>query len=41
LSFRRKLGEIGTHGNGHMLMIEENNRAIAVVISTWLDKSVR
>jgi len=26
------------HGNGHMMMIEKNNEAIAAVIAQWLEK---
>jgi pimeloyl-ACP methyl ester carboxylesterase len=33
-----KLAEAGIHGNGHMMMLEKNNREIAEVISRWLDK---
>jgi hypothetical protein len=35
-----KLGDIGLHGNGHMMMMEKNSDAIAQVIIEWLDKSV-
>jgi pimeloyl-ACP methyl ester carboxylesterase len=35
-----KLGEIGIHGNGHMMMLEKNNMQIAEVIVRWLSKSV-
>jgi len=35
-----KLADIGIHGNGHMMMLEKNNLDIAVVISTWLSKSL-
>ncbi len=31
-----KLADIGIHGNGHMMMLEKNNLAIAGVISQWL-----
>jgi pimeloyl-ACP methyl ester carboxylesterase len=34
-----KLGDIGIHGNGHMMMLEKNNMEIADVISHWLAKS--
>jgi len=33
-----KLGESGIHGNGHMLMLEQNSREIAEVIARWLAK---
>lgn len=32
-----KLGDAGIHGNGHMMMLEKNNREIAALISRWLD----
>ena len=35
-----KLGDIGIHGNGHMLMLEKNNQEIAKVMADWLAKSV-
>src|SRR5262249_43064446 len=35
-----KLGDIGIHGNGHMMMLEKNNVEIASVISNWLSKPV-
>jgi pimeloyl-ACP methyl ester carboxylesterase len=31
-----KLGEIGIHGNGHMMMLEKNNAQVAEVILKWL-----
>jgi pimeloyl-ACP methyl ester carboxylesterase len=31
-----KLAEAGIHGNGHMMMLEENNMEIAAVMSRWL-----
>jgi pimeloyl-ACP methyl ester carboxylesterase len=31
-----KLGDIGIHGNGHMMMLEKNNMEIAGVMSRWL-----
>ena len=34
-----KLADIGIRGNGHMMMLEKNNRAIAAVMSDWLTKS--
>jgi pimeloyl-ACP methyl ester carboxylesterase len=36
-----KLGESGIHGNGHMLMLEQNSREIAEVITRWLAKAIR
>jgi hypothetical protein len=35
-----KLGDVGIHGNGHMMMIEKNNMQVADVIARWLAKSV-
>jgi pimeloyl-ACP methyl ester carboxylesterase len=32
------LADLGIHGNGHMMMIEKNNQAIAAVLVDWLDK---
>jgi pimeloyl-ACP methyl ester carboxylesterase len=32
-----KLGDTGIHGNGHMMMLEKNNAAIAGLMSRWLD----
>ena len=36
-----KLGEIGIHGNGHMMMLEKNNLEIAAVLYRWLAKAVQ
>ncbi len=33
-----RLADVGVHGNGHMMMIEKNNDAIAAVIAQWLDR---
>src|SRR5262249_34649419 len=33
-----RLADVGVHGNGHMMMIEKNNAAVAGVIAGWLDK---
>jgi pimeloyl-ACP methyl ester carboxylesterase len=30
----------GIHGNGHMMMIEKNNLAIAGVMADWLDRTI-
>ena len=35
-----QLGEVGLHGNGHMLMLEKNNLEIAAVMSRWLAKAL-
>ncbi len=32
------LPDLGIHGNGHMMMIEKNNLAIAAVLVDWLNK---
>jgi len=32
------LGQVGIHGNGHMMMLEKNSDAIARVMANWLDK---
>ena len=34
-----KLGEVGIHGNGHMMMLEKNNMQVADVIARWLAKA--
>jgi len=34
-----KLGDVGIHGNGHMMMIEKNNLEVADVIARWLAKT--
>jgi pimeloyl-ACP methyl ester carboxylesterase len=33
-----RLADVGVRGNGHMMMIEKNNAAIAGVIAQWLDR---
>ncbi|MEA2937480.1 MAG: hypothetical protein QOC56_984 [Alphaproteobacteria bacterium] len=33
-----RLPEVGVHGNGHMMMLEKNNMAIAAVMAGWLDR---
>ena len=33
-----RLADEGVRGNGHMMMIEKNNAAIAAVIAQWLDR---
>src|SRR4051812_26959100 len=35
-----KLADVGIRGNGHMMMLEKNNRDIARVMVEWLAKSV-
>lgn len=34
------LGDVGIHGNGHMMMLEENNLAIAALMARWLEDHV-
>ena len=33
-----RLADVGVRGNGHMMMLEKNNAAIAAVIAQWLDR---
>jgi pimeloyl-ACP methyl ester carboxylesterase len=33
-----RLPEVGVHGNGHMMMLEKNNMAIARVMADWLER---
>jgi pimeloyl-ACP methyl ester carboxylesterase len=35
-----KLADVGIHGNGHMMMLEKNNKDIATVMSRWLTKAL-
>jgi pimeloyl-ACP methyl ester carboxylesterase len=35
-----KLGDVGIHGNGHMMMLEKNNQEIGAVISGWLTETL-
>jgi pimeloyl-ACP methyl ester carboxylesterase len=35
-----RLGKLGIHGNGHMMMVEKNNRAVLQPILDWLDKHI-
>ena len=35
-----KLGDVGVHGNGHMMMIEKNNLEIAAVMGRWLAQTL-
>ena len=35
-----KLGDVGIHGNGHMMMLEKNNLEIAAVMFKWLEKAL-
>jgi hypothetical protein len=36
-----RLEKAGLHGNGHMMMLEQNSAAIAEVIANWLDQKVK
>jgi pimeloyl-ACP methyl ester carboxylesterase len=36
-----RLEKAGLHGNGHMMMLEQNSAAIAEVIANWLDQNVK
>jgi hypothetical protein len=33
-----KLADAGIRGNGHMMMLEKNNREIAGLMAEWLSK---
>ena len=35
-----RLADVGIHGNGHMMMLEKNNDAIAGVMEGWLSKTL-
>ncbi|KUJ06397.1 alpha/beta-hydrolase [Mollisia scopiformis] len=35
-----KLGDIGIHGNGHMLFLEKNSDDIAEALEKWIDKTL-
>jgi len=34
------LGDVGISGNGHMMMLEKNNQAIAAFMASWLEEHV-
>ena len=36
---RRYLGDHGIDGNGHMMMLEKNNDALAGQVLSWIEKS--
>ena len=36
-----RLERVGIHGNGHMMMLETNNTAVASVIVSWANRSIR
>src|SRR6185437_8388840 len=33
-----RLGELGIHGNGHAMMLEQNNAEVAALITDWIIK---
>jgi hypothetical protein len=35
-----KLADLNIHGNSHVVMLEKNNKEIAAVIASWLDKTL-
>jgi hypothetical protein len=35
-----RLGEHGIHGNGHMVMLENNNLQVASMIAGWLAHTI-
>jgi len=35
------LEKAGLHGNGHMMMLEQNSAAIAEVIANWLEQNAK
>ena len=36
-----RLENVGIHGNGHMMMLENNNLAVAGIIARWANTSIR
>jgi pimeloyl-ACP methyl ester carboxylesterase len=36
-----RLEDVGIHGNGHMMMLETNNMAVASIIARWTNTSIR
>ena len=36
-----RLADVGIHGNGHMMMLEKNNLAVAAVVSNWVTGKIR
>ena len=36
-----RLEKVGLHGNGHMMMLEQNSASIAGEIADWLDANGR
>ena len=39
LAFAEMTLEVGVHGNGHLMMLERNNREALGPILAWLDSS--
>jgi pimeloyl-ACP methyl ester carboxylesterase len=35
-----RLEKLGIHGNGHMMMLENNNQVIAGLLASWLEKTL-
>ena len=35
-----RLADRGIHGNGHMMMLEKNNQAIARVMAEWVERTI-
>ena len=35
-----RLANVGMQGNGHMMMVERNNREVLKPITEWIDKNV-
>ena len=35
-----RLGDVGIHGNNHMMMLEKNNMAIARVMAEWVERTL-
>lgn len=36
-----RLGDVGIHGNGHMVMLEKNNMEVAAFLGKWIAASIR
>ena len=36
-----RLEKAGLHGNGHMMMLQQNSAAIADVIGNWLEADIK
>ena len=35
-----KLADLGIHGNGHLMLIENNSSQLAGIVDKWLDKKL-